>query len=72
MNARHARIARLVRAAVLVLDNAADDIARGTWADSELKSMADALDVLTAALRGEGRTATGHDVLVVDAERIDR
>ncbi|RKT86196.1 hypothetical protein SAMN05421805_10289 [Saccharopolyspora antimicrobica] len=72
MSARHARIARLARAAVLMLDHAADDIDRGLWTDAELEGMADALDSLTAALRGQDQATVRRDVLVIDSERIDR
>lgn len=72
MSPRHTRIARLARAAVLMLGYAADDIERGLWADAELEGLANALDPLTAALRGQDQTTAGRETLVIDAERIDR
>ncbi|WP_170210312.1 hypothetical protein [Saccharopolyspora antimicrobica] len=55
-----------------MLDHAADDIDRGLWTDAELEGMADALDSLTAALRGQDQATVRRDVLVIDSERIDR
>jgi hypothetical protein len=72
MSPRHARIAQLARAAVLMLGYAADDIERGLWTDVELTGLANALDPLAAALRGQDQTTVGRETLVIDAERIDR
>ncbi|MDA3644530.1 hypothetical protein LZ318_23135 [Saccharopolyspora indica] len=69
MTSRHIRIARLARTAVLMLGYAADDIERGFWSDAELHKLADGLDTLVTALRGNDQGAQG--LLVINVERLD-
>ena len=63
------RIARLMRAAVVMLASAADDVASGRYSDAELRVLADGLDLLVSSLRGE--SANSH-YDVVDSERTGR
>lgn len=63
------RIARLMRAAVVMLASAADDVASGRYSDAELRVLADGLDLLVSSLRGE--SANSH-LIVVDSERTGR
>ncbi|RKT84343.1 hypothetical protein SAMN05421805_103270 [Saccharopolyspora antimicrobica] len=69
MTGHHARIARLARTAVLMLGYAADDIERGFWSDAELHQLADGLDTLVSALRGNDQA--GQGLLVINSERLD-
>ncbi|MGW5643633.1 hypothetical protein [Saccharopolyspora sp. NPDC003762] len=69
MSAEHARIARMIRATVLMLGYAADDVERGLWSDDEIRQLGDQLSTVAAALRGEG---TAPEPLVIDLSEADR
>ncbi|QIZ34595.1 hypothetical protein [Saccharopolyspora sp. ASAGF58] len=69
MSAEHAHIGRMIRATVLMLGYAADDVERGRWSDDEIRRLGDQLATVAAALRGEGKTP---EPLVIDGERTVR
>ncbi|WP_010313341.1 hypothetical protein [Saccharopolyspora spinosa] len=63
MSAEHAHIGRMIRAAVVMLGYAADDVERGRWSDAEIRRLGDQLATVAAALRSAG---TPPKPLVID------
>ncbi|WP_010316457.1 hypothetical protein [Saccharopolyspora spinosa] len=63
MSAELAHVGRMIRATVLMLGYAADDVERGRWSDAEIRRLGDQLATVAAALRGEG---TSPEPLVID------
>ncbi|MGI8307780.1 hypothetical protein [Saccharopolyspora hattusasensis] len=69
MSAEHARIGRMIRATVLMLGYAADDVERGRWSDAGIRRLGDQLATVAGALRGEGKAP---EPLVIDLSEAKR
>ncbi|QIZ35819.1 hypothetical protein [Saccharopolyspora sp. ASAGF58] len=69
MSAELAYIGRMIRATVLMLGYAADDVERGLWSDDEIGQLGDQLATVAAALRGEG---AAPQPLVIDLSEAKR
>ncbi|MGI8308124.1 hypothetical protein [Saccharopolyspora hattusasensis] len=69
MSTDHARKARMIRATILMLGYAADDVERGRWSDAEIRKLGDQLATVAAALRGEG---AAQKPLVIDLSEAKR
>jgi len=69
VSAEHAHIARMIRATVLMLGYAADDVERGMWSGDEIRQLGEQLATVAAALRGEG---TAPVPLVIDLSEVQR
>ncbi|MEU5848921.1 hypothetical protein [Saccharopolyspora shandongensis] len=54
MRADHARIGTMLRATILAIGYAVDDIERGLWSDDEIRKLGDTLATAADAMRGEG------------------
>ncbi|QIZ34740.1 hypothetical protein [Saccharopolyspora sp. ASAGF58] len=67
----YARLAKLMRSAIVMLGFAVDDIERGLWNVDDLEKAARGLDCLVVALRGNTATVPGRELVVIDATRAD-
>lgn len=64
-----ARLALMMRSAILMLGYAVDDVERGLWTRAERERLAKGLNKLVEALRD---TEAGSDRMVIDVERTVR
>lgn len=65
----YARLAKLMRSAIVMLGCAVDDVERGRWDADDLERTAKGLDCLVSALRRN--TATPSERVVIDMGRAD-
>ncbi|MGW1677707.1 hypothetical protein [Saccharopolyspora sp. NPDC002376] len=67
---KFAKLATMIRGAILALGYAVDDIEQGRWSPAELGNLAASVDKLGEQLRGSAATESSR--VVVDSVRADR